>query len=133
MLNRIIILGLLIMGGVSCTKGPGPGGRATIKGRIFAKNLGSSLTVITDSGYLGNQNVYLSYGNNQSVADRVETSFTGDFEFLYLRPGDYTVFTYSKIPYGIDKLDSTVVLKVTIDDKNAVKDLGTIRIYTDKN
>lgn len=117
----------------ACTKGAGPGGRASIKGKIFSKNLSSSLSVITDSGFVGEQDVYLSYGTSTAVADRVFTSHTGEFEFLYLRPGKYTVVTYSKQPFGVGKLDSAVIKTVEIDSKSQTADMGIIRIYTNKN
>jgi hypothetical protein len=117
----------------ACNKGSGPGGRASIKGKIFAKNLTSNLSVINDSGFVGDHQVYLSYGDNLSVSEKVETSYTGDFEFLYLRPGKYTLYTYSKQIYGIGLLDSAVVSSLEIKDKSEAMDLGVIRIYTDIN
>jgi hypothetical protein len=57
----------------------------------------------------------------------------GSFEFDYLRPGNYKVWAISKILYGVNQLDTTIVQDVTISGKSEEKDLGTIRIYTNKN
>jgi hypothetical protein len=131
--NIISILVLVTLFMAACSKGPGPGGRSSIKGKVWGTNLGSSLSFIADSGWVGNQDVFISYGDNTSVGDKLLTSYDGSFEFLYLRPGNYKVCTYSKELFGINKLDSAVVKDVLITDKGEAVDLGTIRIYTDKN
>jgi hypothetical protein len=117
----------------SCTKGPGPGGRAKIKGKLFAKNLDKTLSFVTDSGFVADEKIYISYGDNTSVGNDVTTSFDGSFEFDYLRPGNYKVWAISKILYGVNQLDTTILQDVTISGKSEEKDLGTIRIYTNKN
>ncbi len=130
-MKYIVLLCLLISLG-ACVKGPGPGGRATIKGKIWARNLATGLGFVTDSGWAAQQNVYISFGDNTAIGDKVETSFDGSFEFLYLRAGNYKIYTYTKKLYGIDKLDSAVVKNITLSG-NATEDVGTIYIYTNKN
>ncbi|MFM2191797.1 MAG: hypothetical protein RLZZ118_754 [Bacteroidota bacterium] len=128
-----ICIGVVVLFIASCTKGPGPGGRAKIKGKLFAKNLDKTLSFVTDSGFVADEKIYISYGDNTSVGNDVTTSFDGSFEFDYLRPGNYKVWAISKILYGVNQLDTTIVQDVTISGKSEEKDLGTIRIYTNKN
>jgi len=91
------------------------------------------LSFVTDSGFVADEKIYISYGDNTSVGNDVTTSFDGSFEFDYLRPGNYKVWAISKILYGVNQLDTTILQDVTISGKSEEKDLGTIRIYTNKN
>jgi hypothetical protein len=117
----------------SCTKGPGPGGRAKIKGKLFGTNLDKTLSIPRDSAFIGNEKIFIAYGDVASVGDDVTTSWDGSFEFDYLRQGTYKIWTYSKRLYGINKIDSAVTQTVTISGKSEEKDLGTIKIYVNKN
>jgi hypothetical protein len=117
----------------ACTKGAGPGGRSKIKGKVWATNLASGLSVMKDSGYLGDQDVFITYVTDNYIGDRVTTSFDGGFSFDFLRPGDYKIWTYSKTLFGVSQLDSAVVQNVTIDNNGDVVTTPNFRIYTDKN
>lgn len=79
----------------SCQKSEGPGGRATIKGKVYVKNY--SGTTLVSEFYGPDYQVYIIYGTNSTFYDdNVKTSYDGSYEFRYLRPGTYTVFAYSK-------------------------------------
>jgi hypothetical protein len=130
-ISTIFVIAVIAL--ASCSKGAGPGGRAKIKGKLFASNLDKTLSIIKDTGYAGDEKIFISYGDNSSVGDDVTTSFDGSFEFEYLRTGTYKVWVYSKQIFGVNKLDSAVIQSVTINDASEEKDLGTIKIYTNKN
>ena len=115
----------------SCKKGPGQGGRASIKGKVYTVNYNSAMTAAIDSGYLGGQKVYIIYGDENSVGDNQDTKNDGTFEFTYLRKGKYTVYTYSKTQPN--HLDSAAVQSVEISDKKEVKELPDFKIKTNKN
>jgi hypothetical protein len=133
-MNKITTIFILIVIALAgCTKGAGPGGRAKIKGKIFALNLDKTLSVVKDSAFAGDEKVFISYGDNTTVGDDVTTSFDGSFEFEYLRTGNYKIWVYSKKIFGINKIDSAMVQTITINSKSEEKDLGIIRIYTNKN
>ncbi len=87
----------------SCNSGSGPGGQATITGKVYVKgNWNSTCTVYTDSStgfnsyYAPDIDVYLIYGDEPTYGDRVKTAPDGTFQFKYLRKGSYTVYSYSK-------------------------------------
>ncbi len=132
--NIIIALCILVACGFnSCKKYAGEGGRASIKGKLYAVNLTNSLILATDSGYIAGENVYISYGTNTNIDDKTETSAGGEFQFPYLQKGDYTIFAISKKLNGTNKLDTVVVKKVSLTDRNQVADIGDLRIYVNKN
>jgi hypothetical protein len=132
-MKKYILFLITIVAVASCSKGPGPGGRAKIKGKVFGSNLDKTLSIVRDSAFVGDEKVFISYGDVTTVGNDVTTSFDGSFEFDYLRPGNYKIWAYSKRLYGVNKLDSTVLQNVTISGKAEDKDIGTIRIYTNKN
>lgn len=81
---------------VSCSKDPGDGGSAGIRGKVFAKYYDDAFTAKIGEGYAPDQDVYLIYGDDATFSDHVQTSYNGTYEFTYLRKGTYKVYTYSK-------------------------------------
>ena len=80
----------------ACKKDAGSGGSSSISGKVYVKDYNSTFTVLQDE-YFGQEiDVYILYGDEKSVGDRVRTSYDGTFEFKYLRKGIYHVFAYSK-------------------------------------
>lgn len=86
----------------SCSKEAGEGGNSSIYGKIIAHNYNAEFTTLKGIYPAADEDVFIIYGNDRSYSERVSTSYDGVFEFKYLRPGDYTVFVYSK--------DSTLTL-----------------------
>lgn len=115
----------------SCKKGPGDGGRACIKGRVYTINYNSSFTVPQDSGYLGAQKVYIVYGDEIAVGDNQDSNNEGAYEFKYLRKGTYKVFVYTKTL--ANHIDSAIVQEIEITDRKQIIELPDFRIKTSKN
>jgi hypothetical protein len=128
-----ILILFIIVAFLSCSKGPGTGGRASIEGKVWATNLTSNLSVIIDSGYVGATKVYITYGDNVGVSDNVETAYDGSYKFAYLRPGNYKVWTYSKAFLGAAQLDTFVLQNVVLNSNTETKVVPDLRIYTNKN
>jgi hypothetical protein len=124
----LILIGSLIL--ISCKKGAGEGGKATITGKIFATNYNATLKA--DSGFIGDYKVYINYGDETGISNDVSTDYNGVFKFNYLRKGKYTVWVYSK-KSSLYVLDSSIVKSVEIADKSETIDLGIIRVNTRKN
>ena len=103
MINKLKILALLIIIGTgaslllpSCGKEPGPGGKATIYGKVFVKDYNDEFTILRESYYGPDIWVYLVYGDDRDYGDRIQTSYDGTYEFKYLYPGSYHIYVYSK-------------------------------------
>jgi hypothetical protein len=93
---RLLTLFALFILANSCEKPAGPGGKAMIKGKVYAKNFDSyGLSVISEY-YIAGENVYICYGTDNAVRNNVRTSTDGSFEFLYLNKGHYKVFVVSR-------------------------------------
>jgi hypothetical protein len=80
----------------SCKKEPGPGGKSTVYGKVFVKDYNSTFTILEQSFYGPDIWVYIVYGDDRDYGDRIKTGIDGSYEFKYLRPGTYHVYTFSK-------------------------------------
>ena len=123
------LLALLLLLLCSCTKSEGIGGQAVIKGELFVHNFNALGNPTGDSYEAQEHDVYIIYGDNDNTYDDdMETSYDGTFEFKYLYPGNYEIFTYSECFTCPPGQDSLIKLNVTIDSKKETVDLGTIAI-----
>lgn len=92
-----LIIILFIIGLSSCLKEEGEGGTSTILGKVFVKNYNAELIGEPRwEGYAPDEDVYIIYGTDSIYSDRFRTNYDGSFRFKYLRPGNYTIFVYSK-------------------------------------
>jgi hypothetical protein len=80
----------------SCEKPAGEGGNASIRGRVLVKDYNASFTVFIREYFAQDQRVYIIYGEDQVYSDDFRTDYDGWYEFRFLRPGRYTLYTYSK-------------------------------------
>ena len=121
----------IILTATSCEKPAGPGGNATIKGRIFAHDFDNQQRYDVFQSYAAGERVYIMYGNENIVGDDVRTAADGSFEFRYLTKGKYKVYALSldtsKLFKGIDKTNP-VIKEVTITGKDQKVDVGDIII-----
>ncbi|MBI3521335.1 MAG: hypothetical protein HY062_18485 [Bacteroidetes bacterium] len=125
-----ILVGLTLICCFSgCKKDAGSGGKATIKGKVYAKNYNSSATLLLNEYYIQGENVYITYGNDVAVADNVKTSYDGTYVFPYLRKGKYKIFVVSK-DINSSGLDATVpvIHEVEITGKKQVIELSDLVI-----
>ena len=114
----------------SCSKEPGEGGNSTLYGTITAYNYNAEFTNLKGIYPAADEDVYLIYGNDLSYSQRIRTNYNGVYEFKYLRPGDYTIYAYSK--------DSTltlvsgiypVILNVEITEKKQTVEAPDMKIF----
>ncbi len=121
----LIISSLILTGFSSCNKVEGPGGAATIKGKILKEKTIAGQTYYYDAA---DEDVYLIYGEDASFYDDdIKTSYDGTFEFNYLEEGNYQFFVYSKCTSCLSG-DTVLIQDVVITDKKEEVDLGTITI-----
>lgn len=122
-LARLMSFMFVILGIVSCEKGPGEGGTSSIQGYVHVADFQNG----TD--YPGaDYDVFLIYGDDVSFSERSRTAYNGKFEFKYLREGDYTVYVYSD---DLSPSETRAVIdRVTITGKKQT--VVTDTLYVDK-
>ena len=118
----------------SCVPTPGEGGRASIQGHVEEEARVSMFDPST--AYppypATDHNVFIVYGDNVGPDEQVETNAQGDFIFPWLRPGEYTVYTYSEDTLGLNPpRDMVVSQTITIESKGETVVLDTLRIFKD--
>lgn len=118
----------------SCRKDPGEGGTASIRGKIMrqVRVVLTNPATVAYSVHAADQDVFIIYGDNISPDDRAWTNYKGEFEFRNLRPGNYTVYVYSRDTtgqVGVDPRRMPVRKDVEISKKGERVDLGTLTIY----
>ena len=129
---KTALVALILVTSASCEKPPGPGGNATITGRVFAHDFDNTQRYDLFQSYAAGERVYIMYGNENIVGDDVRTSADGTFEFRYLTKGHYKIFVNSldtsvKGHKGVDKTNP-IIKEVDITGKDQKVSVGDIVI-----
>jgi hypothetical protein len=122
----LLILTVFIF--ASCKKEAGDGGNSSIQGKISRE-----IRVVLDNPATAigtfpaaDEDVYIIYGDHVSPDDRVQTNYNGEYEFLYLRPGKYTVYAFSAdtnsvaVPWDEDHMTVLQELEITDGEQTIV-------------
>jgi hypothetical protein len=109
----------------SCEKSEGPGGNASISGRVMEQFYNDDFSVMVYEMPAVDEDIFIVYGDQEELGDRVRTNHLGQFRFRYLYPGNYQVYFLSD--------DSSSVLDVRVGKLYDVElgrgeeaDLGTL-------
>jgi uncharacterized surface anchored protein len=121
----IVMVAMLIFLG-ACKKPPGPGGRATVKGKVYAYDYDNTQNYLISKGYSAGTKVFIVYGDDKVVGNNVTTSYDGSFEFKYLNKGKYRVFVNSvDTGYKVKGNDTEIPVSKEFEIKDAK---GTITL-----
>jgi hypothetical protein len=129
LLSSIILIGLL-----GCNKEPGPGGRATIKGKLLSGNINSPEFEVTPEDGEPEERVYLVYGDRMSGHDKdMRVSHDGSFEFKHLRKGVYQVFAYGYNPEKSSSNDMSPIIRTIEVSGSQTAEVNDLIIYKKAN
>lgn len=122
-------LGFAILLQVACNKEEGTGGEASIKGVVYIKQFDRVNKKLLGQVPASGEDIFISYGNNNTVDDRLRIGPDGSFEFNYLRKGEYKIFVYSDDSINYTNNSTTIlrIINVSGTEKKHVND--TIFIY----
>lgn len=127
----IIILSMVFFAG--CKKPPGPGGQATVKGKVYAYDYDNTQNYLISKGYSPGTKVFIVYGNGNDIGNSVTTSIDGTFEFKYLTKGHYKVFVNSlDTSYKVKGNDTEYPVIKEFDIKDAKKTITLEDIVINK-
>jgi hypothetical protein len=123
------ILTCIILVVTACKKEPGEGGRATIKGKLIVVDYDDTFTIKKDTFPAQGENIYIIYGDDNTIGDDVKTSYDGTFQFEYLRTGKYRIFAVSKDTAAKTSNKTIEVMQtIEIKDKKEIVTLNDIYI-----
>ena len=115
---------------VSCKKPEGEGGNCTINGTVWMQDYNSTFTVLEAEYAATDEWVYIIYGDEVNYGDRVRTNYKGEFEFKYLRQGNYKVYVYSKDSTLQSPSGQTAMVKeVNLNKNKQTLSLDVITIF----
>lgn len=119
---------LALMAG--CSKDPGEGGKAEIRGRILEQQFNTSGNPTGDPYPLPEQNVYIIYGDGSEGAfpdDDVDSGADGTFRFKWLRKGSYTIYVISECD-DCDGGTKAIYARTEIDGRKDVMNVGDLLV-----
>jgi hypothetical protein len=108
-----------------CEQGEGYGGTARITGTVVTRYYNDDYSSVIRETPAVDEQVFLLFGDNENVGDRVETSATGTFEFPFLQPGQYTVYFTSRDTTYTGEVQTVVSKEVELN-AGADMNLGTL-------
>ena len=125
-------LGLLLLLAfcTACNTHEGEGGTGTVRGTVMlVHHPDDEFSLIWDTMPAAKTDVFIIYGNEAFYGDDIETDANGCYQFEYLTPGEYTVFSYSVLATG-EKV--AVTATVTLE-RGKVAEVPTIYIHDGKS
>lgn len=127
MLKNLVIGAALTALIISCSKEPGTGGHGRITGHVQILKYNGSGTDTIGEFPGADEYVYIVYGDHPGYDSRIKTDYNGDFQFDFLYPGDYKVYTYSYDPSMLQEY-TAIVQSVSLGKKEE-KQLNDFIIY----
>lgn len=130
-LNKLFVLFIffLFVFISACKKPEGPGGRASIKGKIWVKKMALNSNAVIGEYAGAYENVYIIYGDDVVDGDKIEANPEGEYEFKYLEPGKYKIYAYTRDSTGISTSKNLPIIKDVELSKKETFDVGTIQVY----
>jgi hypothetical protein len=128
--NFLFLLIILSTLAFFCAKDAGDGGNSTIYGKLIAYDYNAEFTSLKGIYPAADEDVFLIYGSDRSYSQRVRSNYEGVYEFKFLRPGDYTIYAYSKdstltLPSGL----YAVIRNLTISDNKQTVEAEDIKLF----
>ena len=127
-----VFIGLIALLSIitACKKEEGDGGMATIKGSVWVHDWDKNFHLIMYEHPGLDEDVFIVYGDQNGYGDKVSTDLNGNFQFNFLRKGNYTIYALS------DTLQSStvsynqfpVVAKIEITDKKQTSETTSEKI-----
>lgn len=115
---HLLLIGVLGFSLNSCEKDAGPGGQASITGKVFVNEYNGNCSELRATYYGVDEDVYIIAGDDPSYFERVRTGPDGTYWFPYLQKGRYTVYAISSA-CDLTDANEAVSLEVEIKEKKA--------------
>lgn len=95
-LRIVILLSVVVLLAFSCQKSEGLGGTGSISGTLSEQFYNDDFSLLIYEKPAVDEDIFIVYGNNEDLGNRVRTNDQGQFMFKYLYPGNYRVYFISR-------------------------------------
>lgn len=113
----------------SCNTHEGEGGTGTVQGYVrLVHHPDDNYVLHADTLVAAKTDVFIIYGDDAFYGDDAETDPNGFYQFRFLTPGDYTVFSYSTLNTG----ERVAVSQKVSLEQGKVAEVPTIYIHDGK-
>ena len=127
---RILVLGAsVVLACSSCSKNEGTGGTASISGTIRNNYYNEDHSMLLLQKPAVDEEVFILYGEENVLGDRVFTGPEGTFRFNFLYPGSYYIYYKSDDPESVIDEVGEIVVRVDLD-RGEDLDLGYLEKIT---
>lgn len=109
----------------SCEKSEGLGGTASISGTVMEQYYNDDYSLLIHEKPAVDEEVYIVFGEEKALGNRVRTNMYGQFMFKYLYPGQYEVYFISGDSSSVLELDVEKAWPVELA-KGEDRDLGEL-------
>ena len=116
---------MMCLAAVSCSKMEGEGGTGSISGTLTEYFYNDDFSQLIYSEPAVDEEVFILYGDDPALGDRVRTSNTGTFRFEFLYPGVYTVYYQTEDSAAIPEEEVEKLLEVSLE-RGEEADLGEL-------
>ncbi len=106
---------LLVLISLSCQKSEGMGGTGSISGTITEQFYNDDYSLLIYEKAAVDEEVYIVFGNNEDLGNRVRTNDQGQFRFKYLYPGNYRVYFISGDSSSVLNMDVEKLYELQLD------------------
>lgn len=112
-MKSLLFLWILVLLPLSCQKDEGVGGTGSISGTIVEQFYNDDFSLLIHEKPAVDEEVFIVFGSNEELGNRVRTNNLGQFRFKYLYAGDYQVYFISG--------DSTSALNMDVEKLYALE------------
>lgn len=128
-IKHIFLALIAIVFSWSCTQDEGFGGNSHISGVLVEKYYNEDYSILQYEKAAQDEDIFILFGEDKNVGENTSTSYTGNFQFEYLWPGDYQLYYYSKdSTQSVNDNKKETKIDITLA-KNETTDLGTLYAY----
>lgn len=112
----------------SCTQNEGVGGNSHIKGVLVEKYYNNDFTILQYEEPAKDDDVFILFGDQLELGDKTTTTYSGNYQFQYLWPGNYHLYYYSDDTTGTTNEKVEIVKDITLG-KGETLNMGTLYSY----
>ncbi|HDR67522.1 MAG TPA: hypothetical protein ENN61_00570 [Bacteroidaceae bacterium] len=122
---KLIIVFALSVPFISCERTEGSGGTGNISGTLVTQFYNDDYSLLVEERPAADEEIFIVYGDQEVIGQRLRASNTGKFLFNFLRSGSYTIFYLSEDSTTKIRDDVAISLEVQLGNGED-KDLGKL-------